>query len=150
MNYMPNAPQMGGQMQHQDNRAAKNSVGSNLSGSTHGEGNLSDSGNSEQAKAPQGRGRGGKKGSNTKNANGRRKAEDTPSKGANKRQKGNNGSVNNMDTDMDMGQDDDMSDDEPEPTHGADGKKLTDEEKRKNFLERNRYVTLIVIPTYED
>jgi len=143
MNYMPNAPQMGNQMQQQQenmaNRAAKNSVGSNMSGSTQGgEGEFSESGNEDANATKNGR---GKKGSNAKTTNGRRKAEDTPSKGNNKRQKRNNGSINSMDMDMDMGQDDVDSEDEgPEPTHGENGKKLTDEEKRKNFLERNRYV----------
>jgi len=147
MNYMPNAPHIQNQMhqqQHDDTpnmakRATKNSIASNLSGSTQGpqEGEYSES-NSEQAK-PTARAR-GKKGSAGKATNGRRKVEDTPSKGPNKRQKSNGGSANQMHMDMDPDEPD--SDDEPEPTHGADGKKLTDEEKRKNFLERNRIAAL--------
>ena len=146
MNYMPNAPHMQSQMQQQHDtpnmakRATKNSVGSNMSGSTQGgEGDFSESG-SEQAK-PQARTR-GKKGSNTKSANGRRKAEDTPSKGiSNKRQKGNNGSVNHMDMDM---EDMDSDNDDLDNQVGENGRKLTDEEKRKNFLERNRFVKLYI------
>lgn len=143
MNYMPNAPHMQSQMQqHHDNgankRASKNSIGSNMSADTQGgEGEYSESG-SEQAKATT-RSR-GKKGSSAKAANGRRKAEDTPSKGANKRQKNNNGASNTMSMDED-GMD---SQDEEMEQIGADGKKLTDEEKRKNFLERNRFVLSIV------
>lgn len=152
MNYMPNAPHMQGQMQqHHDNnmakRAAKNSVVSNRSGSTQGgEGEFSES-NSEQAK-PQARTR-GKKGSSAKstNTNGRRKAEDTPIKGGNKRQKNNNGASMSMSMNMDMDDEDGMdSEDNDVEQVGADGKKLTDEEKRKNFLERNRYVDSDLLP----
>lgn len=87
----------------------------------------------------------GKKGGKTAPANGRRKSEATP-KGANKRQKSNAGTANvdpalqdpdNMDDDSDMMDDqDDGSDIKP------NGKKMTDEEKRRNFLERNRVAAL--------
>lgn len=144
MNYMGNNSHMSNQMAaqrshenspHMANRAAnKNSVASNMSGSTQNEqGDFSESGHSEDAK-PQARGR-GKKGAPVKApANGRRKAEDTPAKGANKRQKSNHGSAN-----LSMPEDEMDSDDDDENKLGADGKKMTDEEKRKNFLERNRY-----------
>lgn len=144
MNYMGNNSHMSSQMAqqshenspHMGNRASKNSIASNMSGSTQNEqGDFSESGNSEETK-PNSRNR-GKKGSNAKApSNGRRKAEDTPAKG-NKRQKGNHGSMNMPEEDM-------MSDDDDDENKlGADGKKMTDEEKRKNFLERNRYVCML-------
>lgn len=73
-------------------------------------------------------------------ANGRRKADDTPSKApATKRAKGNNGKHQDM-----MGEDMDDSEDDKEDVggnaNGGSKSKMTDEEKRKNFLERNRYV----------
>lgn len=143
MNYMGNNSHGSNQMAqqshenspHMGNRGAKNSVASNMSGSTQNEqGEFSESGGSVETK-PSGKGR-GKKGSSTKApTNGRRKAEDTPAKGNNKKQKGNHGMA------MPMPEDEMDSDDDDENKLGADGKKMTDEEKRKNFLERNRYVT---------
>lgn len=128
-------------MQSQDTsptmkHGTKGSIGS-MTGSAD-TGDFSESGNSEQAK-PSSRSR-GKKGSTGKvqTGNGRRKAEETPVKGpANKRSKNNNG----MPTDQEL--QDMMSDDEGSPKQEGEssGKKMTDEEKRKNFLERNRYVS---------
>jgi ATF/CREB family transcription factor len=84
----------------------------------------------EQPAKPATRSR-GKKNQEAKPANNRRKAADTPAKTpANKRQKGNNGQ------DTKMMESSPMSDEAP--THHKDGRKMTDEEKRKNFLERNR------------
>jgi len=72
-------------------------------------------------------------------ANSRRKAEDNPPKPpANKRAKITNGgasSTMNGSFDFDPS-DDDMGNEKEE---GASKSKMTDEEKRKNFLERNRY-----------
>jgi len=74
--------------------------------------------------------------------NGRRKAEDMlPKQPAGKRAKGGNnmGMMPDMDDDEIFDEDDikgEMSD------IGPNGKKMTDEEKRKNFLERNRYVRI--------
>ncbi|KAK8207927.1 Transcription factor [Zalaria obscura] len=145
MNYMQNAPNMAShlqQQQHMDSpnmakRAAKNSIGSNMSGSTNDQAEFSESGDSGNAK-PATRAK-GKKGSSTKaNNNGRRKAEDTPSKGpAAKKQKNNQGSANEQEMD-----EEDSDDETREMTHDANGKKMTDEEKRKNFLERNRVAAL--------
>jgi len=84
----------------------------------------SDSDESEVAPKPATRSRGKKPAAESKAANGRRKA-DTPAKGsAAKRQKA-------LPKDEDEGLDEG-------PSTGKDGKKMTDEEKRKNFLERNR------------
>lgn len=73
------------------------------------------------------------KGGNT--ANNRRKAEESPVKGPNKRSKTNNGSGSAEPMS-------DPGDSEDEDEHGkrslGDPKKMTDEEKRRNFLERNR------------
>jgi ATF/CREB family transcription factor len=66
------------------------------------------------------------------------KKEELP-KSASKRAK-SNASSNGMDPDDDMMDDDDMDG----PEHSG-GKKMTDEEKRKNFLERNRYVMWTII-----
>lgn len=78
-----------------------------------------------------------KKGSAAKGGKNGRKADETPSKQpASKRSKGNSG----------MPTMDDMSDDEEEDNGeeqlNSNGKKMTDEEKRKNFLERNRVAAL--------
>jgi ATF/CREB family transcription factor len=90
----------------------------------------------EQAK-PAAKGKGKK---NTKSATpstGRRKAEDTPAKGANKRAKANNGTAHEPSPEQGSSEDYDMN----SPTGDTkDTKKMTDEEKRRNFLERNRYV----------
>lgn len=78
---------------------------------------------------------------------GRRKS-DMPVKGMNKRQKSNGGAALDpalgSEVDMDDDDDSDMDDDMDEDLKNgktSNGKKMTDEEKRKNFLERNRYVT---------
>jgi len=80
----------------------------------------------------------GKKGA----VNGRRKAEETPVKApASKKSKGNNGNANSSLMEPEPQSDEeqlDMSKDE----YNANGKKMTDEEKRKNFLERNRVAAL--------
>ena len=66
--------------------------------------------------------------------NNRRKAEEAPPKQpVSKRTKSMSGQTNDGSDDDDM-----MSDDGFKEMKGADGKKMTDEEKRKNFLERNR------------
>jgi ATF/CREB family transcription factor len=90
---------------------------------------------SEQKSRPNTRGRGKKAAAQT---NGRRKTEDTPSKTpASKKSKGNSGNaMAMMEPEPPSEEEPDMSKDE----YNANGKKMTDEEKRKNFLERNRYV----------
>lgn len=117
-------------------RNTKGSINS-ISGSAD-TGDFSDSGHSEQAK-PSTRSR-GKKGGNTKSqAGGRRKADETPSKqGGNKKQKANNGSARSQTAE----EDDSDEDGSPKAELNENGKKMTDEEKRKNFLERNRVAAL--------
>lgn len=120
--------------QGHDKRASKNSVGSTMSGSTEG----AEDQYSEEESKPQTKSK-GKKGSSAKNGqNGKRKTEDmTPSKGQGaKRSRISNASSMGPD-DMDM--EDEMDGMDGMDDIGSDGKKMTDEEKRKNFLERNRY-----------
>lgn len=78
----------------------------------------------------------------TTTTNGRRKAEDTPSKApAAKKGKANNGTSQSnhyMEPEPPSEDEQDMKQDE----YNANGKKMTDDEKRKNFLERNRYVVI--------
>lgn len=94
---------------------------------------------SEEQSRPATRGGRGKKTAKAEAAaNNRRKAEPAQ-KNANKRAKGNNG-VANVDPNLDPGDEDDdemldSGDDGPQDKKGQ-----TDEEKRRNFLERNRYV----------
>ena len=91
---------------------------------------------SEQAKPPA-KGKGKRGAGPTTAANGRRKAEDAPAKQpANKKTK-TASSINGMD--------EPTSDEEDEDDKGNDSQpksKMTDEEKRKNFLERNRYALI--------
>jgi ATF/CREB family transcription factor len=70
----------------------------------------------------------------------RRKSESNP-KSSNKKSKGNSGAAI-VDPALDPHDDDDSEDDDdmmPE----KDTRKMTDEEKRRNFLERNRYVSCL-------
>lgn len=125
----PMPPQQGFQQtMQQDQRGGKNSIGSNMSGSTE----HADQYSEEDGKANM-RGTRGKKGAAGKGAaNGKRKTDETPAKPpANKKARASTQSEEPEDVD-------DMSPEGDEM--GKDGKKMTDEEKRKNFLERNRYV----------
>jgi ATF/CREB family transcription factor len=96
----------------------------------------------EQNSRPATRGGRGKKTAKAEAAaNNRRKAEPA-SKNANKRAKGNSGAAN-VDPNLEPGDEDDeemmdSGDDGPQDKKGQ-----TDEEKRRNFLERNRYVVLL-------
>ncbi|KAF2623934.1 hypothetical protein BU25DRAFT_170696 [Macroventuria anomochaeta] len=110
-------------------RNTKGSINSMASADT---GDFSESGQSEQNKGTRTR---GKKGAaNGKQAAGtKRKADDAPKGGRKK------GAAASMD-------DEDESDDEmgnmKEEEFDSKGRKMTDEEKRKNFLERNRVAAL--------
>lgn len=108
-----------------------------------GDGNEYDEDDSPEQK-PSTRSAKGKKGSGSKgtqNANGRRKADDTPSKQpAAKKRRGNN-SMPEMDLEDDSDDMGSIKDEDGDQIH-ANGRKMTDEEKRKNFLERNRVAAL--------
>src|SRR2546423_4296848 len=96
----------------------------------------------EEVSRPNTRGGRGKKTAKAQAVtNGRRKADDTPKGGANKRSKGSSGAPN-VDPNLEPRDDDDdeSQDQEDEEQMNESGKKKTDEEKRRNFLERNRYV----------
>lgn len=67
---------------------------------------------------------------------GRRKLEDTASvKSASKKSKGNNGTAHDLRMEL---LDSDMDDERKPLSSDKDTRKMTDEEKRRNFLERNR------------
>ncbi len=105
-----------------------------LTGSAQGSGDISDS--ADQVKpATRSRGKRSSGGKNAAASNGRRKAEEAPAKQPSAKKAKNNASVamdmNGMDSD------EEQVDIKEEQYHG-DGRKMTDEEKRKNFLERNR------------
>ncbi|TVY34982.1 Transcription factor [Lachnellula subtilissima] len=123
---------MGGQSSDPSPHMRNNGSISTTSG--RGASEMSDEG---EQKGPTTRGK-GKKGSTANNqSNGRRKLNETPAKGpANKKAKGNNG--NAMMSEPQSEEEPDMSKDE----YNANGKKMTDDEKRKNFLERNRVAAL--------
>ncbi|KAL2071653.1 hypothetical protein VTL71DRAFT_12888 [Oculimacula yallundae] len=94
----------------------------------------SDASDDDQAR-PNTRGKGKKNSPSQTNGNGRRKASDQPKGPANKKAKANSGmSMEPPSEDEEL----DMSKDQ----FNANGKKMTDEEKRKNFLERNRVAAL--------
>jgi len=93
-------------------------------------GDFSESGQSEQAKTTRTR---GKKGAaNNKQAAGQKRKADEAPKGSRKKS-------------MAMSMDEDMDEDEEDQDmkeETINGRKMTDEEKRKNFLERNRVAAL--------
>lgn len=128
--------------QPQDANAAKRGSRA-VNGSTGSSREMSGDGSDtqgEQAK-PAAKGKGGKKNTSTKTttpSNGRRKAEDSPAKGPSKKAKGNNGSAN-VDPNLEQGESEEEEEEKKEEKKPqTDTKKMTDEEKRKNFLERNR------------
>ncbi|MCJ1399374.1 hypothetical protein MMC11_002576 [Xylographa trunciseda] len=131
-------------------RATRNmtgSLGGSISGSVRDQSEISGdvSDGMDQSK-PNTRAK-AKRTSSGKVANGRRKAEDTPSKQpVAKKGKSNNGTAiisatTHMDMDMD-GMDSEEEVNIKEEQYHENGKKMTDEEKRKNFLERNRVAAL--------
>lgn len=108
-----------------------------LGGQSDMSGDISDSGDQGR---PATRAR-GKRASGGKAAatNGKRKQEDTTVKQSSaKKQRNNNAAVN---IDMDGMDSEEEQVNIKEEEYHANGKKMTDEEKRKNFLERNRHVT---------
>jgi ATF/CREB family transcription factor len=125
-------------------RGGRNNAGGSI-GSISGQdmsGSVASPESHEEISRPNTRGGRGKKTAKAQAAtNGRRKAEDVPKSGANKRSKGNSGAAN-VDPNLEPHDDDDdeSQDQEDEEQLNENGKKMTDEEKRRNFLERNRYV----------
>lgn len=123
--HMPVQPVQGNHIR----RDTKGSINSMASADTN---EFSESGQSEQAKTTRSR---AKKGAaNGKQVAGnKRKADDMPKGGRKK-----SAVTQMMEDEMGEDSDDDMNI-KDEDTH-KDGRKMTDEEKRKNFLERNRCV----------
>lgn len=121
----------------QSRRNTKGSINSvSISGSAD-TGDFSDS-EGEQKTATRSRANTKKGGNAKQSAGSRRKAEETP-KGGNKKSKANNGTARSVTAEE---EDSDEGTSPKAPDTHADGRKMTDEEKRKNFLERNRYVIL--------
>ncbi|KAJ5862654.1 hypothetical protein N7455_006722 [Penicillium solitum] len=120
-----NAPMNHAQMPN-DTRGAARRVSQNTNGTS-----AEDASDHEPAKPAKGKGK--KNAPKAPAANNRRKAEDAP-KGSNKRTKAS------MEMPSDM--DDEDDDDDDMKQFPMDTKKMTDEEKRRNFLERNRVAAL--------
>ncbi|KAN0070421.1 Aft1 HRA domain containing protein [Elaphomyces granulatus] len=95
----------------------------------------------EQVKpTPKGKGRRHAVPKSTTLSTGRRKLEDTtPVKSSSKKTKGNNGTAHDLRMEP---PDSDLDDERRLPSTDKDGRKMTDEEKRRNFLERNRVAAL--------
>lgn len=125
--------QMSGQSSETSPHMANRNGGSISTNSGRGASEMSgEFSDDEQVNRPNTRGKGKRNSTQETPSNGRRKASDAPAKGpANKRAKTNGGG---MSVEPQSEEELDMSKDE----YNANGKKMTDEEKRKNFLERNR------------
>lgn len=123
------------------------STGENMPGSLRGVSEISgDASSSGDQNRPTTRARGKRvsAGKASGPSNARRKAEETPSKQPSAKKVKNNGAAG---AEINMDMDGIDSDEEPnikEEQYHENGKKMTDEEKRKNFLERNRYA----LPTF--
>lgn len=123
-------------------RVARNaSIGGSVSGSARGvsemSGEMSDDGETQAKPNTRGKGKRNSTGKGAQPPNGRRKAEETPSKPPAAKKSKTSNEATNMDLSMD-GMDSDEENNIKEEQYNEHGKKMTDEEKRKNFLERNR------------
>ncbi|KAL1962088.1 hypothetical protein VTN77DRAFT_616 [Rasamsonia byssochlamydoides] len=121
------------------NRASRSNANNSVAGGREMTSDGSDT-QGDQAK-PAAKGK-GKKNTSTKSttpSTGRRKADDTTAKGPNKKAKTNNGTEN--ETTPEQGESE-QDENKSQKTEQKDPKKMTDEEKRRNFLERNRVAAL--------
>ncbi|EAW09707.1 bZIP transcription factor atfA [Aspergillus clavatus NRRL 1] len=135
---VPSHAVQGADQSHDMDRRGSHNVNGALSSGREMSGDASDM--QEQAK-PTAKGK-AKRNSATKVGtapNNRRKADDTPAKGANKKAKTNN-SAGSVEPPSDPG--DSEEEEELKRKIQNDSKKMTDEEKRRNFLERNRVAAL--------
>ncbi|KAF3940321.1 hypothetical protein ABW19_dt0201104 [Dactylella cylindrospora] len=133
------------------NSIATSSHSRNASSTTRGQSEGSedmpdnDGGDGAMVKGKKGKAAGKKGAMNagvTKSAGNRRKA-DEPKAGPNKKKGKSGPASSNGDEDEEMDDIDDMDDgDDLKSNSNGDPKKMTDEEKRKNFLERNRVAAL--------
>lgn len=118
------------------NQHRRDTKGSINSIQSHETGDFSESGQSDQNKATRSRAKKG--GANGKqNTGSKRKADDVPKGGRKKSTAAPSIGDEMMDDDSD-----DENNMIKEEEYDSKGKKMTDEEKRKNFLERNRYARL--------
>lgn len=125
-------------MAKRSGRNANGSIGGSISESARGQSSNEHSDSADQKPTTRNRGKRTATGKSGGTASGRRKAEDAVSKPpAPKKQKQNNNPIIDMDG---MDSEDEQQMNQQQDQYHADGKKMTDEEKRKNFLERNRYV----------
>ena len=126
-------------------KGARNGNGS-IGGQSEISGDISDSGDQSKT-STRNKGKRGSGGANVAPTNGRRKADDTSPKqpSGKKQKKNNNNNNNNQMMDMDGMESEDEQPNIKEEQYHPDGKKMTDEEKRKNFLERNRYTIIFFL-----
>jgi len=129
-------------VQQPSNTSPRMAANASVAGSSaRGMSELSNTGSEDSGTArPTARSKGKRNSTSAATTNGRRKADDAPSARAPSAKKtktsGGAPSIDSMDMDDD-GSEDDMK--ETKDEHGNTTKvKMTDEEKRKNFLERNR------------
>ncbi|KAK8158022.1 Aft1 HRA domain-containing protein [Phyllosticta citrichinensis] len=136
MAQMPNNLNSQDQEQGRPKRGTKNSITS-MSGSAD-TGDFSEDAHSEDAKPSKSR---SKKNTGGKGqaAGNRRKAEDGAVKQPASKKLKNNGPPS---FENDSEEEEDSKNDSGDGARGKDGKKMTDEEKRRNFLERNRVAAL--------
>ncbi|TDZ27373.1 Transcription factor atf1 [Colletotrichum spinosum] len=122
------------------NGAGSAGAGSSVRGVSEGGSAASD--DSEQAR-PSTRGKGKRNSTGAPATNGRRKAEEPPAKGPpSKKTKMGSLPPPDMDGEDSHSDDDDESKFKQESGENGSKSKMTDEEKRKNFLERNRVAAL--------
>ncbi|KAF2005951.1 hypothetical protein P154DRAFT_542454 [Amniculicola lignicola CBS 123094] len=121
--------------QENGRRNTKGSINSISNSADTGE--FSDSGHSQQAKTTRSRATKKAPANGKQTAGTKRKADDGP-KGSSRKAKANSMSGRDMEDDDDE-DDEEMMELKHEQEHG---RKMTDEEKRKNFLERNRIAAL--------
>jgi len=123
----------------------RNAPDQKTSNGNHSAADGESTGSPEDGNRSNGRGGRGKKAVKAESTPKNSRKSDAVPKGSNKRSKGNAG-VANVDPALDPHDEDDednsdMDEDMENMTH-PNGKKMTDEEKRRNFLERNRVAAL--------
>lgn len=122
-----NNMQMNQGMQNETRAAAARRVSQNTNGTREMSGDASE----QEPPKPATKGRGKKNTPKASNAGSNRRKAEEPAKGPNKKAK-----TSSVESPSDMD-----SEDEDMKKGQTDPKKMTDEEKRRNFLERNRYVS---------
>ncbi|KAI4106279.1 MAG: hypothetical protein L6R37_002261 [Teloschistes peruensis] len=140
-NTQPHSHETSPNMTKRATRNANGSIGGSISESGIGQSELDNDHSDSGDQKPTTRNRGKRVSTGKAGANGRRKAEESGSKPAPvKKQKQNNHATIDMDG-MDTDDENNNFNQQQDQYH-ENGKKMTDEEKRKNFLERNRVAAL--------